>query len=129
MKILKFFLALCLLLSFIVLPVNALPISSSTQPLFLMSQPQQVLNAIKSLEYEGKNMNRNNLEECGNQMRKNKSIVEKLERQTDAWTDLGLKMQIGSILPTLEECVSCKPNATKYCKMVDGFVKEAEDYL
>ncbi|MGL4503519.1 MAG: hypothetical protein ACRCU2_30945 [Planktothrix sp.] len=104
-------------------------LSSDTQPLFLAIQPQQVLKSIKSLEYEGKNMNRNNLAECGNQMRTNKSIIEKLERQTDAWTDLGLKMQIGSILPTLEQCVSCKPNATQYCKMVDGFVKEAEDYL
>lgn len=128
-KPLKFFLALCLLLSCIVLPVNALPLGSATQPLLLAVQPRQVLNSIKSLEYEGRKMNRSSLVECGNQMRKNQSIVEDLERQTDAWTDLGLKMEIGSILPTLEQCVSCKPNAVQYCNMVDGFVEEAEDSL
>jgi hypothetical protein len=128
-KPLKFFLALCLLLSCIVLPVNALPLGSATQSLFLVVQPRQVLNSIKSLENEGRKMNRSSLVKCGNQMRKNQSRVEDLERQTDAWTDLSLKMEIGSILPTLKQCVSCKSNAVQYCNMVDSFVEEAEDSL
>ncbi|MDY7020225.1 MAG: hypothetical protein SWJ54_02540 [Cyanobacteriota bacterium] len=116
--------------SYFVFPssVHAVHLSDST-PLMISKavyhrEVQQVLDKIKNLEPEFRNMNRNS-SACIDKMNKNRAKVDRLIQGTSDW-NTGEKVAVGSILSTLKQCSSCLPSAVKYCNLVQEFVEQAE---